>query len=327
MDTKNKIFSCCCKQKAYCYLEQVLENHPKSKAKLKGYYTKTRISMKRYGKERSDNSYTFEIHGHDPLEFLNDFFETNISREHWNEAVKGQGHEEMRITTMHSSALLSLLFFHSVSDKNPLRIKVANQKLNFTRVVFEKENACIALHRPSSIDVMLVDDKSKTVLFLESKFSEFLRSGKKKLSREYLLDYGDMWSSDIMPESLEIIKEGEEVTIQEKEASRCTHYCEGIKQMICHFIGSVNFKKDDENYSSYTVLLGTVLLDLSYAPACKVKYDGYARDYAQLAGNINGLGKDVKMLDNVITYQDLYKEAKENGYVISDVIASYYGLV
>ena len=309
-----------CNNRVYDYFAQTC---PMLLDAFKGKYDKTPISKERYGKSESDNSYSFDS----SKVTLSQLFDADISQEHLDEAVNGNGHEIKRIMTMHSSALLSLLFFHAVSESNRLCIQIGEKNYRFTKAVFEVQNKCLDGGNPSSIDVMLVDNQAKVVLLLESKLSEYLNCGKKKgIHIEYKNQYADVMKFGEISTHINMFIEDNSITIQGKDTP--SHYCEGIKQMICHFIGAMNFKESkDEKHkglTDYKVLLGTVLLDLSSIN--KKKFDTYKSDYNELAKYLNSLHKDVTVLDEVITYQDLYKEAKGNGYHISDKIVNYYGL-
>lgn len=294
---------------------------------FKGKYDKTPIFKERYGKSESDNSYSFDSTKGKERATLSQLFDTEISQDHWDEAVNGKGHEIKRIMTMHSSALLSLLFFHIVSEKNPLYIHIDGECYNFTEAKFEVQNKCLDGGNPSSIDVMLVDRQAKVVLLLESKLSEYLTCGKKKdINIKYKNQYADVMQPGEICSQIRLSEENNSLTIQGIDSP--SHYCEGIKQMLCHFIGAMNFKESkDEKHkglTDYKVLLGTVLLDLSSINVEKL--NTYEKDYKELAKYLNDLHKDVTVLDEVITYQNLYKEANGNGYNISDRIVNYYGL-
>ena len=316
-----------CKNRVYEYFAQVC---PNLLDEFKKNYRKTRISEKRYGKSESDNSYTFvsSKDDEDRRVTLNHLFGSDISQDHWKQAVNGKGHESNRIMTMHSSALLSLLFFHAVSESNPLCIQIDGKKYSFTKAVFEVQNRCLEGGNPSSIDVMLVDDDEKVVLLLESKLSEYLTCGKKKdINIQYKNQYPDVMQFGKKSTRISMLVENNSLTLQGKDSP--SHYCEGIKQMLCHFIGAMNFEKskDDkhEGLIGYQKLLGMVLLDLS--SISKKKFDTYKDDYKELAKYLNGLHKkNVKVLNEVITYQDLYKEPKDNDYQVSETIVEYYGL-
>lgn len=308
--------------KVYDYFAQTC---PKLLDAFKGKYDKTSINQS--GKSESDNSYSFISSDGNKRATLNQLFHTEISEDHWKQAVNGKGHENHRILTMHSSALLSLLFFHAVSERNPLFIQIDGKRYSFKKAVFEVQNKCLESGNPSNIDVMLVDHQAKVVLLFESKLSEYLSCGKKKdIPIEYKNQYANVMQFGEISTHIKILEEDNSLTLQGKDSPR--HYCEGIKQMLCHFIGALNFKesKDDkhEGLYDYKVLLGTVILDLSSIN--KKKFETYKNDYKELAGYLNGLHKGIKVLDEVITYQNLYKKAKGNGYNISEIIVNYYGL-
>lgn len=313
-----------CKNSVYDYFAK---GCPDLLEASKENYGKTHINEKRYGKSKSDNSYSFVSPKGQERDTLNQLFDTDISEVQWNQAINGKGHEIKRILTMHSSALLSLLFFHAVSKDNPLCIQIDRKKYSFTKAVFEVQNKCLEGGNPSSIDVMLVDHQAKVVLLLESKLSEYLYCGKKKgINIKYKNQYSDVMQFGKKSKHIDMFEENNSLTLQGKDSP--SHYCEGIKQMLCHFIGAMNFEesKDEkhEGLEGYNKLLGTVLLDLSSIN--EKKFNTYKDDYKELAEHLNGLDKDVKVIDEVITYQDLYKEAKGNGYQISKTIVKYYGL-
>ncbi len=294
----------------------------------KGFIIKTPIDKKRYGKSESDNSFSFNKLENSELKTLEKIFGSMNKKK----ATKGQGQERKRILTMHSSALLALLFFNSVSDKNPLCIKIDGNQYEFTTVDFEYENRCLEgmdksgkKYRSSCIDVKLTDKAKNVVLFLESKFSEYLHNGKQTgINKEYQVQYGYIFDESNLPEDFAFVDDTEKgtltLTTRPKE-KKCSHYCQGLKQMMCHFIGTMNYKKDNPGEE---VMLGTILLDLSSID--KTSFDKYSKDYSQLSENLNGLGKGVKMLKEPLTYQELYKEAKEKGFKLSDNVVRYYGL-
>ena len=84
------------------------------------------------------------------------------------QVTKGKGRELRRITRLHSSSLLGLLIFYNVSKEYPVIIK----GVKFTEVFFEVESRVFESN--SSMDVVLVSEDKRTLLFLELKFTEFL---------------------------------------------------------------------------------------------------------------------------------------------------------
>lgn len=121
--------------------------------------------------------------------------ETNYSlfKARFLEAAYGNGHESNEITQLNSSALAALMFFYSVSDSNPLIISFTTKgkkiRLKFTSVILEKENPVFVANYPSSIDIALYgkneDSGNPAVLFLESKFGEYLTAGNCSAGKSY----------------------------------------------------------------------------------------------------------------------------------------------
>ena len=117
----------------------------------------------------------------------------------YEQAVSGNGQEEQKINRLHSSALLSLLAFYSVSKENPITFELNGKEVVFTNVEFEHKNGVgkdeKGMGHNSNMDIMLYDgdtlDSIKNVLFLESKFSEYLTLGQKKDISNTV--YGDIY--------------------------------------------------------------------------------------------------------------------------------------
>lgn len=88
----------------------------------------------------------------------------------FQQVTSGKGQELKRITTLQSSSLLGLLVFYRVT-KYPVIIN----NIKYTQAFFEVESNVLGSN--SSIDVMLVSEDSRILLFLELKFTEFLSLG------------------------------------------------------------------------------------------------------------------------------------------------------
>ena len=104
------------------------------------------------------------------------------------QAISGDGQEYRRISILQSSSLVALLCFYKISPNHPLKIKIEeNHNCIFTHSIFEYKNP-IQKDDPnhcSNIDIVLVGKecdapKKSVILFLESKFSEYLSGGKEK---------------------------------------------------------------------------------------------------------------------------------------------------
>lgn len=115
------------------------------------------------------------------LEALSKMFDLTVTtkmRELFKAATSGDGDERSKIVTLHSSSLLAFLSFFDVSN-HPITI----DKRQYNEVMFEVKNNVIN-NSPgkSNIDVLLMGENRKKLLFLESKFTEYLSGGKVTLS-------------------------------------------------------------------------------------------------------------------------------------------------
>lgn len=270
----------------------------------------------------SDNSLTIAVSDKAGLERL---FNTTISDKHWKREYQREGE---RLFTLHSSALASLLCFHSISSEKPLPISIDNEFLLFDEVEFEHENRCF--NHPSCIDVTLKNEATRHILFLECKFSEYLHNGKaSKISPQYhpyYEKYKKVLPKELVFEGMEDASASKTITTK---SGRCNHYCEGIKQMLSHHIGACNSVKD--KYNGYTIYLGSIVFDFSHcghssiANARKMEKSmkDYSNLYQQLATGLNSISSDVVMLSNLLTYQDLFHN---NPNLLSDRIKEFYHL-
>ncbi len=273
----------------------------------------------------SENSLTIAVNNKVELERL---FNTAIPKECWEQAIEKHGLEKRRVFTLHSSALASLLCFHSVSSKKPLSIPIGDEILLFDEVEFEHENRCF--NHPSCIDVTLKNEATRHILFLECKFSEYLHNGKvSKISPQYhpyYEKYKKALPKELVFEGMEDASASKTITTK---SGRCNHYCEGIKQMLSHHIGVCNSIKD--KYNGYTIYLGSIVFDFSHcghssiANARKMEKSmkDYSNLYQQLATGLNSVSSDVVMLSNLLTYQDLFHN---NPNLLSDRIKEFYHL-
>lgn len=209
-------------------------------------------------------------------------------------ACSGTGDELKKITTLHSSSLCALLFFFNVDNKK-LVIRSLSE-YEFTESYFEFKNKVI--RSPSNIDVVLLGKNIKTgkkvILFLESKFSEYITgTGKIEVSESYFKT--DRYSAPIY----ESIDKEEYFDFNKKDGFyNSKKYNEGIKQMISHYYGIRNFMKkpaDNEDvyknirdYEAEEIILGEILFD-NFAKDNKLeeKLKDYKKDYSKLAKIIN----------------------------------------
>ena len=209
-------------------------------------------------------------------------------------ACSGSGDELKKITTLHSSSLCALLFFFNVDNKK--LIIPSQSEYEFTESYFEFKNKVI--RSPSNIDVVLLGKNIKTgkkvILFLESKFSEYITgTGKIEVSESYFKS--GCYSAPIY----NCIEKDKSFNFNKENGfNNSEKYNEGIKQMISHYYGIRNFMKkpaDNEDvyknireYGAEEIILGEILFDnFAKDSGLTEKLNNYKSEYSKLAEIIN----------------------------------------
>ena len=245
------------------------------------------------------------------LEALSKIFDLTVTtkmRELFKAATSGDGDERSKIVTLHSSSLLAFLSFFDVSN-HPITI----DKRQYNEVMFEVKNDVIdaSLGKPSNIDVLLMGENRKKLLFLESKFTEYLSGGKVFLSPDRYKYFYELLSEKLeLPfiASFDKVKhkpnkshsepfETEEYCLKTKE--RTSEYLGGIKQAFSHLLGIATgpAKKQTKGNEDYTSSL------LENADEIK---------FASIVFNCDN--------DKFDDYKILYESVFENSNVIKDTI-------
>ena len=242
----------------------------------------------------------------------------------YKKAVSGNGDEEKKILTLHSSSRCALLCFYNVEEK-PIVLNINGENIEFNYSTFEFKNPVIGY--PSNMDVVLLSTDRKIVLFLESKFSEYFMSSGEKSA--FISDsYRDNEISNPIYSKIEQLGfkfDENEIEITDKKGEKKIRkgfklestvgetYPDGIKQMISHYIGiirrlkgdSLSSDKKEENIAiTYEVLnvlnrvdskvyLGEILFDGFVKPdwyggmAPEEILNNYSRSYEKLATVLN----------------------------------------
>ena len=245
--------------------------------------------------------------------------------EYFRDAVSGEGMEIWRINRLGSSSLLAFLCFATVmAREGAITIDVPNEGfVEFKELKLEYENKLFAgRSRPSSVDIFLSNDKY--VLFLESKFSEYLETTdeiKKNLSIRYAPYYSDIFG----PKGK---REGQEIWWEDgpRLRSETKNYLEGIKQMISHWIGvkhEVEFNEEKRReWCDKKLLLGGILFNFKEGTMKEnVELKAYADQYQWLAKRLNSLENKVRVLPELLTYQSAFK-----GIRLPRCVHEYYRL-
>ena len=257
----------------------------------------------------------------------------SLFRTRFLEAAYGKGSELREITQLNSSALVALMCFYPVNDLNPIKITFVadgtNHTLSLTELHLEKENPVYTPNRPSIIDIALygkdVSSGDNVVLFLESKFGEYFGHKNCLAGISYLSDYREIATIQSKQNLLSDIKfEADESGVA---VIGPKHYCDGIKQMISHYIGSE--KSYELNQENRTIYLGTILFDFSsLAPDSKNSLEDYKTCYKGLARILNSIAnnhkKDIRIIDDAFTYQEFFSKVGE--FKLDEDVKEFYKL-
>lgn len=257
----------------------------------------------------------------------------SLFRTRFMEAAYGKGSEFREITQLNSSALVALMCFYPVNELNPIKITLVadgtSHTLSLTELHLEKENPVYSPNRPSSIDIALygkdVSSGENVVLFLESKFGEYFRSENCRAGKSYKEFYSEIVNIQSEQNLLrDIYFKADESGV---EVNGPTHYCEGIKQMISHYIGSEN--SYELNQENRTIYLGTILFDFSsLAQGSEISLEDYKTCYKGVARILNRIAnnhkKDIRLIDDAFTYQEFFSKVGE--FKLNEDVKEFYKL-
>lgn len=248
----------------------------------------------------------------------------------YNEAAGSENDAD--IITMHSSALLALLCFSNVSPAQPLVI----DGIEYDEVHFEVKNR--VFNRPSQVDVVLENSEIGDLLFLESKFTEYLSPKDPIFSKRYIEFYQNILPLiDGLPLQLvfPFIDDGK-VCMKLQAASGSKLYMDGIKQCFSHLIGlcqgpnaKSNFKWNNRDRK---IRFGTIVYNFPVEA-----FEAYKEFYSKTIGNVNadklkasidgseGLKNHytdrIEVLQNILTYQEVFKN-----FNLPEKVKTYYDL-
>jgi hypothetical protein len=196
-------------------------------------------------------------------EIIKDFYKIDnpdLFDKKFEQAVSGNGDEQKKILTLHSSSRLALLVFYNVDNNHIFTLNIEGKDIEFNFSTFEFKNPVIRY--PSNMDVVLVSSDRKTVLFLESKFSEYYMSAAESggaISVQYAKnEYSkffydteeegvDDWLKSIGIDTTYNPKETEQKKFKLSTIDKSLNYLDGFKQMISHYVGIRRRIKEHEH--------------------------------------------------------------------------------
>lgn len=222
------------------------------------------------------------------------------------QAISGDGQEANKIMTLHSSSLASLLVFYSVSKDNPIYVMVDGKEEKFTESLFEVKNEVWeGSGNFSNVDVVLRGDNC--ILYLESKFSEYLGSGPVEVKMvDYYNTIYERLSDTLKDAGVHLMtKDGKRFLEREDKAA---FYNEGLKQMISHYLGvTTEITTGRLNASGKKIALGEVLFNFGdKVPICSKKYESYKKAYDILKKGLVSCTKEDDtnlIINDLTTYQ------------------------
>ena len=263
-------------------------------------------------------------------------------------ATSGDGNEKSRILTLHSSSLLAFLCFNDVAN-HPITI----DGIVYDEVMFEVKNDVIdaSLGKPSNIDVLLMGENRKKLLFLESKFTEYLSGGKVFLSPDRYKYFYELLSEKLeLPfiASFDKVKhkpnkshsepfETEEYCLKTKE--RTSEYLGGIKQAFSHLLGIATgpAKKQTKGNEDYTRSLLENADEIKFASIVfncdNKKFDDYKLLYESVFENSEVILETIKevlpkseikltIVPKLLQYQKVFQDNN-----LSDEVRNFYNKV
>ena len=310
--------------------------------KLSNKLEKTTIVGGRYNGQVSDVSKSIINEGDIPLTIFNAFklgdsnFE--LFKRGFDMITDGDGDETRKILTIHSSSLLALLCFFSVSENNPLVI----DNDEYTEVLFEVKNWVLKKdnRKPSNIDVVLVskskDGSIRKLLFLESKFTEYVSHARVKLASKYKPFYNYLKEHI---KDLQFNASYFNIRNQDGKTSEVFGlwadtplYLEGIKQAFSHLLGIATGPAEDKNsyrkiyenyyYRAEKIEFGTILHNWNqteFENYIDLYHNTFQHEDIIKKGLINDLNREIvdrlKINPEPFMYKKVFEEFKLPGII------------
>lgn len=243
------------------------------------------------------------------------------------------GVEWKEINQLNSSALLAFLCFHKINKTHQISIPRIGK---FNNVYFEIKSP-LAVRAKSNMDVVLTNDD--TVLFLESKFSEYLNPTKTyNASIAYDDYYKQILGANLSLGDISICATNGKCLWTCPTGKHA--YLEGLKQLISHTLGICNTLAQQQPLKSWDVAEGNlsnkkhfILAEILFRFEDDTEPNGpfasYARYYPELRDKLNAYikrqelapDKDFHIHNTILTYQDIFKG---NINLLNKTISNFY---
>lgn len=245
-------------------------------------------------------------------------------RELFYAATCGSGNEWMEINQLNSSTLLAFLCFCNVSEGN--EIEIEGDK--YSKVLFEVKSP-LPMNKvdkrktvPSSnMDIVLLNEQS--ALFLESKFSEYVKPKKAEVSSYYNELYTHLFREGLKFKNFQF----QHQTWQGINGERA--YMEGVKQMISHYLGIQNCINNPKKWKvadlcGKRIKLGEIVYRFGEKDDPASKFGHYSRISSELLSRLKNKDPQIDVIDKVLPYQEIF--SGENASLLTKKTREFYGL-
>lgn len=224
--------------------------------------------------------------------------------------LDGDGNELVsKACAPHSSSMLGYNFFHWIGKEHELKIAFDDETKTYNQVLFEVKMPVLkGRSKPANMDIVLRNTDGDW-LFIESKFTEYVKCSKFSISESYLegekyFYNGNKWTN----------------FIKNYDVNENKQYWDGIKQEICHLIGITNWinKTTKISDSFYDDKCDVRFINLVFEPKKDYKKDyecfsNYKNLYNELHNKLEGekmIPDELKM--EFMTYSKLFENIKND---------------
>ena len=266
--------------------------------------------------------------------YVDNIYLPQMAEKHIRMFCKGEGKELLpkegkkeKGACIFSSSMLAYNFFSWIDKEHPLLF----DGVKYDRVVFEEQFRVLKnRNNKANLDVVLVSEDEKTILLIESKFTEHFKLGTVDISEAYddptsYFANGIRW--------VPIIKQ-----IRDRMNSGEEAYFEGIKQVTCHLIGISSVILNDEardwfNHNSWLHHIEGLNLkgdetfrfkSIVFHPNTEgemIRSEDYEALNREFTLGINFLPAKLLIDNPIITYRDIWNMGLETSITDNDLKA------
>lgn len=227
---------------------------------------------------------------------------------------------EARTIQLPSPFLLFFLSFLRVSPQSPLVITIEGEPVEFTRVRMGVDEPIAGLDangepKYANINVKLTSKDKKTVLLLNSMFTEYLTFGKADRIDEYV--FGKHYRK--MRRTLEKLGLKFENGSLMAATGGTKVYAKGLNQLLVNAVGA------SDHFDNEKVYMGSIMYRFpDHVDGGKL--ENYTKAHEAWARGLNSLpaASGVKVIETPFVYQDLFSGI--NASVLPEKVKEYYKL-